>query len=292
MTHNPLNAQRRRLRWKISLVYSLPLLFAALVLVFIFYTSVKNMLMISSYKATETVLQDKVVNEIDASLENYKNAFMNVARRVQQNMPKEAQSRAVMSRHYQGNDAILDVYYGNVSGEFISGRGTKLSSENAEIRTKAWYLEASRRRGLAFSGPTLRNDIKKNVMTISYPIWDKNRKFRGAVAEDLDLHKIRVAMGNLARDEGGITALISMENDNLFTYFPYETSRGKVVQDTVSELLQLISGQFQPDSLTPGVICRIVQANQQHQNMVFMISPLKNSPFYVVHVMHQNKVLA
>ena len=292
MTHNPLNAQRRRLRWKISLVYSLPLLFAALVLVFIFYTSVKNMLMISSYKATETVLQDKVVNEIDASLENYKNAFMNVARRVQQNMPKEAQSRAVMSRHYQGNDAILDVYYGNVSGEFISGRGTKLSSENAEIRTKAWYLEASRRRGLAFSGPTLRNDIKKNVMTISYPIWDKNRKFRGAVAEDLDLHKIRVAMGNLARDEGGITALISMENDNLFTYFPYETSRGKVVQDTVSELLQLISGQFQPDSLTPGVICRIVQANQQHQNMVFMISPLKNSPFYVVHVMQQNKVLA
>lgn len=292
MTHSPLNAQRRRLRWKISLVYSLPIFIAAAALVFIFYFSVKNMLIVSSYRATETALQDKVVNELDAFFGNYKKSFMNVAKKFQQNMPKEAQSRPVMSKHYQGNDVILDVYYGNVSGDFISGRGTKLSSENAEVRTKAWYLEASRKRGLAVSGPTLRNDIKKHVMTLSYPIWDKNKKFRGAIAEDLDLHKIRVSMGNLVRDEGGVTALMSLENDNLFTYFPYETSRGKVEHDTVTNLLQLISGKYSSDTLKAGTVIHIEQTNQQHQNMVFMIAPLKDSPFYVVHVMQQNRIIA
>ncbi len=292
MTHSPLNAQRRRLRWKISLVYTLPIFIAAVVLVFIFYASVKNILVKSSYRATETALQDKVVNEMDVYLSNYQKSFMNVAKKVQQNMPKEAQSRPVMSRHYQGNDVILDVYYGNTSGDFISGRGTKLSDENAEVRTKAWYLEASRKRGIAISGPTLRTDIKKHVMTISYPIWDKNKKFRGALAEDLDLHKIRVAMGNLARDEGGVTALISLENDNLFTYFPYETSRGKVEHDTVTNLLQLIAGKYSSDTLKAGTVVRIEQANQQHQNMVFMIAPLKDSPFYIVHIMQQNKIVA
>ncbi len=229
---------------------------------------------------------------MDELLERYKNSFMNVAKKMQSNVAKDMQSRPLLYRHYQSNEAIVDVYYGNKDGEFLSGRGVKQNSEKGEVRTKGWYLESSRKRGIAITGPEVRSDINKQVMTISYPVWDKNKKFRGAVAEDLDLYKIRVAMGNLARDEGGITVLMGTENDNMFTYFPYETSRGKVLQDTVSNLLQLINGKYSADTLKAGTVLRFEQANQQHQQMVFMVAPLKNSPFYVVHVMQQNRIVA
>ncbi|MCQ2124143.1 MAG: response regulator [Fibrobacter sp.] len=292
MTHSPLNAQRRRLRWKISLVYTIPVLVAALILVFVFSSAVKDILVTSSYKSTEATLQDKVVNDLDGLLEKYKVSFLNAAKKMQANVAKDMQSRPLLYRQYQSKDGIVDVYYGNKDGEFLSGRGIKLNTEKSEIRTKAWYLESSRKRGIAVTGPEVRSDINKQVMTISYPIWDKNKKFRGSIAEDIDLYKIRVAMGNLARDEGGITVLMGTENDNMFTYFPYETSRGKILQDTVSNLLQLISGKYSADTLKAGTVLRFEQANQQHQQMVFMVAPLKNSPFYVVHVMQQNKIIA
>lgn len=292
MAHSPLNAQRRRLRWKISLVYTLPVLIAAFILIFIFSTSVKNILVTSSYRTTETNLNDKVIAELDNLLSGYSESFLNAAKRFQQNVAKDMQNRPLLYKQTQTKEGIVDVYYGNVDGEYLSGRGAKLSREKSEVRTTAWYLESSRKRGLAVSGPTIRTDYNKQVMTLSYPIWDKNKKFRGAIAEDLDLQKIRVAMGNVARDEGGITILIGTENDNPFTYFPYETSRGKVEQDSINNLLQLISGTYASDTLKVGNVLRFEETNNHRQQMVFMVAPLKNSPFYVVHVMQQNKVIA
>ena len=58
---------------------------------------------------------------------------------------------------------------------------------------------------------------KKRVLTYSYPLWENNRKFMGAVAVDVDLQKVRQLMGEYARIDGGITMLVSTENDSLFT---------------------------------------------------------------------------
>lgn len=291
MTHSPLNAQRRRLRIRILTVYAVPVLVASILLVFLFSITVKNMMIDSAYANTESAMQDKVVSEVEALLKGKEDSFMAASKRVQQ-ISKESGIKSILYRHLQNSNDVVDVYYGNRDGEFISGRGVKLDRDNAELRTKAWYLEASRKRGFAVSGPTIRKDFNKQVMTLSYPIWDKNQKFRGAVAEDIDLHKVRLSLGAVAKDEGGITLLVGTDNDNLFTYFPYETNRGKVLQDSVENLLQLVQSEFSPDTLVEGKTLRFEKTNEHRQRLVFMVAPIKKMPFYVVHVSQQNKIVA
>ena len=130
------------------------------------------------------------------------------------------------------------------------------------------------------------------MLTLSYPIWNKNRKFKGAIAQDYNLHKVRLSMGALAKDEGGITMLVGSDNDNLFTYFPYETNRGKVLQDSVEGLLQLVSDKFSSDTLMNDRTLRFEKTNEHHQQLIFMVTPLKQLPFYIVHVSQHNKIAA
>lgn len=290
MTHSPLNAQRRRLRFRILTVYAVPVLVASVLLVFLFSLTVKNMMIDSAYANTESALQDKVVSEVEALLRNDEEKVLSFVKRVQNS--KESGLKPILSKLLQSSDNFVDVYYGNKDGEFISARGTKLESGQTELRTKAWYLEASRKRGVAITGPIIRKDLNKQVMTISYPIWDKNQKFRGAMAADIDLHKVRLSLGAVAKEEGGITLLVGGDNDNLFTYFPYETNRGKVMQDSVENTLQLVQSEFSVDTLIDGKTLRFEKTNDHHQRLVFMVTPIKKMPFYVVHISQQNKIVA
>ena len=291
MTYNPLNAQRRRLRNRISMVYVLPTFLAAVILVIIFAYAVRAMLVDSAVANTETALHDRVQTEIEALLKENEDKFLNLSKRIQQ-ATKDNAIKPLLSKSIQGSEGIVDIYYGNRDGDFASGKGIKLESGKSEFRTTGWYLEASRKRGLAYTGPSIRKDLNKQVLTLSYPIWDKNHKFRGAVAEDLSLHKVRLSMGGLAKEEGGITMLVGSDNDNLFTYFPYETNRGKVLQDSVESLLQLVSSKFSSDTLMDGRILRFEKANEHRQQLIFMVTPLKQLPFYLVHVSQHNKIAA
>ena len=277
---------------RISMVYVIPMLVASVALVLIFSLTIRSVLVDSAVANTETALRDRVQTEIEALLKKDEEQFLSLAKRVQ-HVSKENAVKGILNRALQQSTYdIIDIYYGLRDGDYISAKGHKLESGNSEFRTTSWYLEASRKRGLAYTGPTIRRDLNKQVLTLSYPIWDKNHKFRGALAEDLNLHKIRLAIGALAKDEGGITMLVSGDNDNLCTYFPYETNRGKVVQDSVESLLQLALSKFSPDSLMDGKILRFEKANEQRQQLIFMVTPLKNLPLYLVHVSQHNKIAA
>ena len=291
MTHNPLNAQRRRLRNRISMVYMLPTFVAAVALVFLFSSAVRSMLVESAVANTETALRERVQTEIEAFLKVREDSFLGVAKRVQQ-VTKDNAIRPLLYKQTQTAEGIVDVYFGTTDGDYISGRGLKLESGKTEFRTTGWYLEASRKRGLAYTGPTIRKSINRQVLSLSYPIWDKNQKFRGALGEDINLHKVRLTMGALAKEEGGITMLVASESDNLLTYFPYETNRGKVLQDSVENLLLLISDKFSSDTLMDGRILRFEKTNEHHQQLIFMVTPLKQLPFYIVHVSQHNKIAA
>jgi len=292
LTHNPINAQRRRLRNRISMVYVLPTFMAAIVLVLIFSYAVRSMLVDSAVAKTEAALHERVQTEVEAFLKNREDKFLSFSKRFQQITKDNALRPMLYKQTQQGGEGIVDVYYGAKDGDFVSGRGLKLESGKTEFRTTGWYLEASRKRGLAYTGPTLRKDVNKQVLSISYPIWDKNHKFKGAVAEDINLHKVRLSMGGLAKEEGGITMLVGSESDNLLTYFPYETNRGKVLQDSVENLLQLIADKFTSDTLMNGRILRFEKTNEHRQQLIFMVTPLNQLPFYIVHVSQHNKIAA
>lgn len=290
MTQNPLNDKRRRLRWRISFVYAIPMLVASVILVCFFYFMVRSMFVTSAYSSAESSLKNKVVYNVEKLLTDYENNFMDLAKKTQSY--KEGIVKGQTVRQVLRDDGVIDVYYGTSKGDYYSSRAIKLESGKTEFRTTAWYLEAARKKGLAFSGPNVRRDIGKMTMTLSHPIWDKNKKVTAVVAEDLDLHKVRTSMGSLARDEGGITLLLSKENDNLITYFPYETNMGKVVQDTVERLLEMVSGSYSSDTLSAAEVLRFERTNEHHQRMVFMVVSLKNKPFYVIHAAQQNRIVS
>ena len=65
MTHSPLNEKKRHLRWRISIVYTIPMLVFTIVLVIVFANYLKSTLISASYSASEVKLQEKVVVDVD-----------------------------------------------------------------------------------------------------------------------------------------------------------------------------------------------------------------------------------
>ena len=289
MTHNPANAKRRQLSWRISFVYTVPVLLVTVALVFVFFFYLRSSLISTAYSSTEANVI-KSVEECEAYLHKLEEDFLKLPKK--HSFVNKQSNRLQLVKFMQGREDVVDVYYGYSDGDYFSARGDMLDQSSSEFRTKGWYLEASRNMGLAITGPYLKSKSKKIVMSLSYPIFNKNQQVKGVIAEDVDLLKVRQSLGTAAKNEGGITLMIESGSDNIFTFYPYETSLGKMDQDSLSSLLSMISDDFNVDSLMYGKVLRFEKSNNHRQSFVFMVTPMKKSPFYVVHIIQQNKVVA
>ena len=261
-----------------------------IVLVIVFSNYLKSTLISSSYSSSESKFQDKTVQDMELFFSKFEKQFKPLPQLLQHT--KETEIKKILKKYQQSSSFIVDAYYGNKNGKYISARDFKLDEGKKEFRVKPWYLEASRHKGLAITGPEINEMAKKRVLTYSYPLWENNRKFMGAVAVDVDLQKVRQLMGEYARIDGGITMLVSTENDSLFTYFPYETSLHNIVADTVVGLLHLVQEDIVFDSLDHEGVTRFEKTDVQNRKLIFMVVPLKNAPFYVIHAVQKNKVVA
>ena len=291
MTSSPINEKKRHLHWRISLVYTIPMFICTIVMVFVFSNYLKSTLISSSYSSSEFKFQDKTVQDLELFFSQFEKLFKPLPQ-ILQHTTKEAEIKKALKKHNASSPYIVDTYYGTQKGKFISARDFTLDEGKKEFRIKTWYLEASRRKGLAITGPEINEHAKKRVLTYSYPLWDKNRNFMGTVAEDVDLQKVRLLMGDFAKIEGGITMLVGAENDSLFTYFPYETSLHKIVVDSVAALLHLVQEDIQFERLSHENVTRFEKKDVENRKLSFMVMPLKKAPFYVVHVVQKNKVVA
>lgn len=289
MSHNPVNAKRRQLRWRISFVYTVPVLVVTIALVLIFFTYMRTVLISSAYSTTETNLKQSV-DECEGFIRSSEENFLKLPRKVQQ--AQKQNIRSILYKHMQGGEEIVDVVYGTVEGEFYSARGFKLDRSVEEVRTKGWFLEAARNKGLAITGPYMNKNAKKLVMTFSYPIWGKNNRVRGVVAEEIDLLKVRQALGGVAKSEGGMSIIVENGTDNVFTFYPYETNLGKINQDSIVDLRNMVSEDYSSDSLKYGEVVRVEKHNNHRQSFVFMVTSMKQTPFHVIHVIQQNKIIA
>ena len=289
MSNNSLNDKRRQLNWRISLVYMVPVLIATVALILIFFFYIKSTLISTAYSSTENSFK-KNIRQCELYLQERQEEFSKFQKKVQQT--GKASLRSVLAKQQQSEEDISDVYYGFSNGEYVSALGEKLEKTVSEVRTKGWYLEASRSKGIALTGPYIKPALKKSVLTISAPLWDKDKQIRGVVAEDIDLQKIRSNISSIAREEGGITILVGNDNETIYTYFPYETNVKKIELDTIQELRDLALEGFSTDSLNYGKVFRFERANSRHQNYVFMVTPMTKAPMYAIHVMQQNKVVS
>ena len=164
MTRNLANSKRRKLSWRISFVYTIPLVVATVMLVFAFIFYLENTLISTAYSSSEIMLR-KTVESCEGILNTRQTEFSkflsNVGTITKQN------AKNVLTKRVLKNDDMVDMFFGSSDGEYISARGFALDKGVSEFRTKDWYLEASRNKGIAITGPTIRKSQNKEVLTFS-----------------------------------------------------------------------------------------------------------------------------
>lgn len=292
MTRNLANTKRRKLSWRISFVYTIPLVVATVMLVFAFLFYLENTLVSTAYSSSEMMLHktvescESIINKRQGEFAKY---ISNVGTVTKQN------AKSLLTKRVLKKDDMVDMFFGSSDGEYISARGFALDKGVSEFRTKDWYLEASRNKGIAITGPSYRKSINKKVITISQAVRDKNNNVKGVVAEDVDLEIIENSLSEgVDRTEGGVILLLD-NNSNFIAHYPEQSNLGKIDLDSIATLLDMISSQFDVDSLLMygnGNVLRFEKTNNHRQSFVFMVSAMKKNPYYVVRILHQNSVVA
>lgn len=292
MTRNLANTKRRKLSWRISFVYTIPLVVATVMLVFAFLFYLENTLVSTAYSSSEMMLHktvescESIINKRQGEFAKY---ISNVGTVTKQN------AKSLLTKRVLKKDDMVDMFFGSSDGEYISARGIALDKGVSEFRTKDWYLEASRNKGIAITGPSYRKSINKKVITISQAVRDKNNNVKGVVAEDIDLEIIENSLSEgVDRTEGGVILLLD-NNSNFIAHYPEQSNLGKIDLDSIVTLLDMISSQFDVDSLLMygnGNVLRFEKTNNHRQSFVFMVSAMKKNPYYVVRILHQNSVVA
>lgn len=261
-----------------------------LVFAFLFY--LENTLVSTAYSSSEMMLR-KTVESCEGILNKRQTDFTkflsNVGTITKQN------AKNVLTKRVLKNDDMVDMFFGSSDGEYISARGFALDKGVSEFRTKDWYLEASRNKGIAITGPTIRKSQNKEVLTISQAVRDKNNNVKGVVAEDINIQLVEKALSDgVDKTEGGIIMVLDNSN-NILAHYPEQSNLGKIDLDSVRTLLDMVSSEFDVDSLLMygnGNVLHFDKTNNHRQSFVFMVSAMKKNPYYVVRILHQNTVVA
>ena len=114
-----MNSKRRKLSWRISIVYMVPLVVATVLLVFAFLFYLENTLISTAYSSSELRLH-KTVEACENILNKHQADFGKFIANVGSINKQNAKS--ILGKRVQKNEGILDVFYGSVEGEYISGR--------------------------------------------------------------------------------------------------------------------------------------------------------------------------
>ena len=294
MTKNLVNAKRRKLSWRISFVYTIPIIIVTVLLIFAFLYYLENSLISTAYSSSEIALK-RTVESCESLLSKRQDSFSKFVSGASGINKQNAKS--ILQKHLQNNsNKHFDVYFGSADGEYISARGNTLDRGVAEFRTKDWYLEASRNNGLvAITGPNFRKPNNKKVLTVSQAIRDKNKHVKGVVAEDIEMQDLEQTLSSgVDKNEGGIILLLD-NNSNIIAHYPEQTNLGKIDLDSIRTLLDMVSSDFDVDSLMmygKGSVLRVERTNNHRQSFVFMVSPMSKSQYYVTRILHQNSVVA
>ena len=126
----------------------------ALAMVFIFSFYIRSVFIDSSYMSTESNLK-KTAADTENYIRGLSEDFIQLPRRLV-GVTRTNAIKSQLVKHAQSKNGVHDAYYGASDGVFVSARDISLDKDNAEFRTKTWYLEAARNKGLAITGPTLK----------------------------------------------------------------------------------------------------------------------------------------
>lgn len=281
------NGSKRELGSRIIWVYTISTLVALVICFFAFTAYMRSFLFESaSAESGKSLLQ--ISQSLEQKIHSYVGHFERTLRSIQNKSNASVRSALSSEVHKR---KVVDIYYGTTDGFFASSRGFKRDPAHLEFRTKSWYLEPSRNKGLAYSGPSNNYSARKRVLTISAPVWKRCDKIQGIVAEDIDLNEFRSLLSPLSKESGGLTMLVNSETDSIYTYFPYQTNLGEITLDSVQTLLEATDSLFDADSLKSSNVVNY-RFSKDGKAYSVMVTPLSKLPMHLVHIVPQSKTAA
>ena len=278
---------KRELGSRIIWVYTVSTL-VAMVICFFAFTAYMRSFLFEAASAESGKLLLQVSSAVEQRLSLYVGHFESWRRTVQNKSYAGIRSSLASEVHKR---KIVDIYYGTTDGAFTSSRGFKRDPSHPEFRTKSWYLEPSRNKGLAYSGPAYNYSARKRVLTISAPVWKRRDKIQGIVAEDIDVNEFRGLLSSISKESGGLTMLVNSETDSIYTYFPYQTSLGEITLDSARTLLAATGTLFNADSLKSSKVA-YYRFSENGTDYSVMAIPLSKLPMHLVHIVPQSKTAA
>lgn len=279
---------KRELGSRIIWVYSLPMLIAMILCFIAFTTYMRSFLYKTAYTESSKTLQ-RVSLHFEQRIHYYTEPFQKFHGKIAYKLPSNL--RSVLSAEQKKNK-VVDIYYGGADGSYVSARNLKRDPDHFEYRTKSWYLEPSRNKGLAYSGPTINYGAEKRVLTISLPIWKTRKRIQGVIAEDIDVNDFRSSLSALSKESGGITMLVNSESDSVYTYFPYQTSLGEITLDSIYSIFEPAKKHYSLDSIESSAVFSFEFEDAQSKRYTAMIAPLNKLPLHLVYIVPQNKTAA
>ncbi len=232
---------RNELRTRITLVFVLPLFLFAIIFLCMFFFFSRSAGIETFQKECQSKLEFHAA-ELSGALENRIFDFQEMRRQIQQ-APNPFLLKSILNYRFSQNTDFLNAYYGmnakhiaeaKTIKHVVSGGQKKYSdSPNAD-----WFSKTQKTQNLTYFvyDSYVKNDAK--ILTIAYPVWDKGSKIRGIFAADIDPEPLKSIFSPISREFGGITAIISDDGKNVLAHFPEETNLGKIVNDSVTSLVQ------------------------------------------------------
>lgn len=277
---------KRALSSRIIWIYTFPVLIAMLIGFIAFTAYMRSFLFENAYSESGKVLQ-QMAQSFEEKISFYAVPFQRFHGKIAHRLPSNLRASLLAECKKQN---VVDVYYGGADGAFVSAKGYRGGDpDHPEFRTKSWFLESSRNKGFAYSGPNWNFSAERRVLTLSLPVWKRQNRIRGVIAEDIDVNDFRSTISALAKESGGVTVLLNNETDSVCTYFPYRTSLGDITLDSVHALLEPVRNLYDVDTLSSSGVVNFKLKDKDGRQYMALIAPVNKLPFHLVHIVPQNK---
>jgi diguanylate cyclase (GGDEF)-like protein len=145
-----------------------------------------------------------------------------------------------------GKESFSDLYYGSVTGNFISGKKWKPPA-GYDPRIRPWYMEAVNKRKTIITDVYLDFETNSLNVSVSSPVYSRNGSLRGVLSADLLLKTLEDKLKDIRVKGMGYAVLI--DNRGVALAHPDRTFTGRnlidnhELRDVIKSILEKKQGK-------------------------------------------------
>ena len=194
---------------------------------------------LASYSVSKSIISNdidiqtqEVVNGHAAEIDQWITrmlSIMNVySHLVEMAIPDDKNITSEILGNYSRESFFSDMYYGSVSGRFISGRKWT-PPPGYDPRIRPWYTAAVKNRKTSISDIYIDYETNEPALSVSSPVYNRNRSFRGVLSADLLLRTLSEKLKNIRVSGKGYAVLI--DSTGIALVYPDKNYIGKNLVD-------------------------------------------------------------